>query len=586
MFTLSIRWPSAVLIVAIAATGVLATPRLSQAGGGATINVNTTDDVFDDGLCSLPEAVEAANTNAAGDTCTAGTGADTVNVPAGTYVLSSDLDVFTDMQIVGVGAGSTILSTDGNNRIFSIFSKGTPTVDISDLTVRDGVEGDGDGGGIYASADLTLTNVHVLNNEANDVGGGIYNNFGTLTLISSVVSDNLATQKGGGIYHDGDSKSGVTLTIVDSTISDNTAPKGAGLLNSSGAVEITGSTFSGNDASQQGGALLNTGENMMIVNSTISGNTGGTNGGGGIFNRAPVTLTNVTIAGNTSEGGGDGINSDNEANFQNTIISYNGDLNCGGTQPVTSLGSNLEEQDAVPEAQGTCEFLAGDDLLANGPSGLGPLADNGGPTQTHALLAGSPAIDTADDSACPETDQRGVARPQDGDDDGTAACDIGAFELEGAAEPTPTATEQPPDGNANVDVTVSDDSPEVGDTVDISVAVTDDEGNAVAGAECTFEITDQPGDDAVLEAESATTDASGIATVGLSVGETPGTIEVTADCGAFGSEVLEVIVSPAGLPPTGEGGTNGSSGSALAIVLAVLALAAVGGAAGLALRRS
>jgi CSLREA domain-containing protein len=575
----------AALIAAAAVSAALAAPRASEAGGGATINVTSTDDVFDDGFCSLREAVEAANTNAAVDTCTAGTGADTINVPTGTYVLNSDLDVYTDMHIVGAGANNTILSTDGNNRIFSIVAKGIPIVDISDLTVRDGVEGDGDGGGIYSSgAELTLTNVHVLNNEANDVGGGIYNNFGTLTLINSVVSDNLATQKGGGIYHDGDSKLNVSLTMIDSTVSDNTAPKGAGLLNSSGAVEISGSTFSGNDASQQGGALLNTGESMNIVNSTISGNTGGTNGGGGIFNRAPVTLINVTIAGNTSEGGGDGINSDNEANFQNTIISYNGELNCGGTEPVTSLGNNLEEQDAPPEAQGTCEFVAGDDLIANGPSGLAALADNGGPTQTHALLEGSPAIDTADAAACPDADQRGVTRPQDGDNDGASACDIGAFELEGAAPPTPTATEPPPDGNANVDVTVSDDTPEVGDTVDISVSVTDDAGNPVAGAECTFAITSQPGHDASLEAETATTGEDGVATVGLTVGSTPGVIQVTADCGDFGSEVLEVTVGVAGLPETGAG-ADGSSSGTLAVLLAVVAGALALAAAGLRARQ-
>jgi hypothetical protein len=576
MFKLTIRWLVVVLILSLAVTGALALPGASQAGGGATINVNSTADVFDDGFCSLPEAVQAANGNAAVDTCAAGTGADTVNVPAGTYVLQSELDIFTDMQIVGVGAGSTILSTDGNNRVFSIVSKGTPTVDISDLTVRDGFEGDADGGGIYASAtDLTLTNVHVLNNEANDVGGGIYNNFGTLTLIDSVVSDNLATQKGGGIYHNGDSKSGVTLTITDSTISDNIAQKGAGLLNSSGGVQITGSTFSGNDASQQGGALLNTGESMFIVNSTISGNTAGDNGGAGIFNRAPVNVTNVTITGNTASGGGDGINNDNDAQVKNTIIAGNGDNNCGGSMPVTSLGHNLEEAD-------TCNLTSLGDQPDTEPA-LGVLADNGGPTLTHALLRASPAIDATGNADCPLNDQRGVARPQDGDDDGSAVCDIGAFELEAAAPPTPTAT-QPAEGGA-VSVTVSDDSPEVGDSVDISVDVTDEDGNPVAGAECSFEITDQPGDDAVLEAETATTDEDGTATVGLGVGNTPGTIEVTADCGAFGTEVLEVVVSPAGLPETGAGVAGGSSIGALAVALGALAAIGALGVVAIARRR-
>jgi hypothetical protein len=137
-----------------------------------------------------------------------------------------------------------------------------------------------------------------------------------------------------------------------------------------------------------------------------------------------------------------------------------------------------------------------------------------------------------------------------------------------------------------VDVSVSDDTPGVGDTVEVTVNVTDDAGNPVEGAECAFEITSQPGDDAVLGADSATTDADGNAGVALTVGSTPGVVEVTADCGAFGSEVLEVTVGAAGLPETGGVAQDSSSSDIVTVVLAALAAGAILIGAGFALRRS
>jgi hypothetical protein len=165
---------------------------------------------------------------------------------------------------------------------------------------------------------------------------------------------------------------------------------------------VHNSTFSNNSANGGGGiAFLSTEEGTGTVhNSTFSGNsTFGT--GGGIWNGGTLTLVNTILANSTS--GGDCFNDDGS-----TLI---------------PKGVNLVQDGSCGASADPAHFRTGDPLL-------GPLANNGGPTQTHALLVGSPAIDAAEDSLCPATDQRGVARPQG------AKCDIGAFELAAADQMT------------------------------------------------------------------------------------------------------------------------------------------------------
>jgi hypothetical protein len=176
-------------------------------------------------------------------------------------------------------------------------------------------------------------------------------------------------------------------------------------LRSLGNFEIVNSTLSGNvSTAWHGGGIFHTDGQMSIINSTITENVapGGTAAGivsadfGGL---APViTLTNTIVAGNIT-------------GTSCAVVNFG-----GGAANVVSAGYNIDSDNS-------CNLNATGDQPTSDPM-LGPLADNGGPTLTHALQAGSAAIDSADDAVCPATDQRGVSRPQG------AACDVGAYELE------------------------------------------------------------------------------------------------------------------------------------------------------------
>jgi hypothetical protein len=412
--------------------------------------------------CSLRGAILNANTLSE---------ASTINAPAGTYVLSqsgtctyrvkdSSPGIFTTSQIPlclskqiaiqGAGAASTII--DGNQQGHVLFVSADAVAEVRGLTLTNGigsgfVTNQSGGGGIQNHGTLTLTETVVRDNTLPaGLGAGIHN-VGSLTLRRSTVTNNSSSNaEGGGIYNDG--LLGGVLTVSESTISNNAVSShGGGILNR-GTATIINSTISGNTTaiSGLGGGIGNFGAGnftakLTVINSTISGNTSGTSGGG-IYNHAGTTvhLNNVTITKNTagvnSVRGGGGINNGSDGVFtlQNTLIAGNRDLgllpapDCSAgvvTSPLTSQGYNLI-QDAT-----NCIFN-GDTTgnLTGVDPFLGSLADNGGPTQTHALLADSPAIDAGRPApvpgdggvACAATDQRGFLRPLG------AACDIGAYE--------------------------------------------------------------------------------------------------------------------------------------------------------------
>jgi len=437
-----------------------------------TITVNTTaDDYAANGNCTLGEAITAANINAVVDNCTAGeSGSDTIDLTGigGGIFLFRNLPIIIEaLTIKGPGSGSLLVNANGvGGSIFEINSpNGDQTVNISGLRITGGdIAGNGGGIYVYSGDTLNLISSSIDNNKGNLDGGGIINE-GTLTLTDCTVMFNTATSRGGGIMN-----AYGTLTITNSTVSDNTSitGDGGGIFNFDGTVTLNNSTITNNHAVNfMGGGIYNRiNSTLTLTDCTVSDNTAGTWGGGigsngtmiltdctvsrntdyfgaaGILNQGTIALTNTTVTGNNGIGfynsAGDlteaeftnctiafntigGINISHPALVKNTIVAQNGSYDCSGSGPIISNGYNLDSDN-------TCGFTITGDLSNIDPL-LGPLQDNGGHTKTHALQAESPAIDAGDNTVCPATDQRGITRPQDGDGDSVAVCDIGAYEL-------------------------------------------------------------------------------------------------------------------------------------------------------------
>jgi CSLREA domain-containing protein len=383
--------------------GLPAQPVIAAKNNATTIEVNTTTDEFNiDGDCSLREAIRAANLDSQVDACQAGSGADVIILPVGIFTLTipgsgedqgltGDLDILTTIQIMGISSADTII--DGNllDRIFEIF--GSATLHISNLTLRNGtvLSGIRGGGAILnnSGAILEINLVALLNNHTELTGGAI-DNAGTAWLNNITLDGNTSTivGAGGAIFNDG------TIIIQNSTFSNNASDIYGGGLDNSSMATLTNVTLSGN-ASAQGGGLFNDGDIGLFSVTFADNNTA-------IHNQDQSTLRikNSVVANSTSS------------------------ANCEGSNG-TSEGHNIDSGN-------TCGFTGFHDLQNTDPQ-LNLLADNNGPTLTHALLAGSPAIDNGETSIdCPATDQRGAIRPADGDGDGLFLCDVGAFEYLGA----------------------------------------------------------------------------------------------------------------------------------------------------------
>jgi CSLREA domain-containing protein len=463
----------------------LATPiaRASSAGAATTINVTTTvDELNTGGACSLREAVRSANLDQAIGGCPAGSGDDTIMVPAGTFRLTrigaqeqqavlGDLDILQSVTITGAGSGATIIDGNATDRVLDVFDPAI--VQVNYLTIQNGKPAAGRRGGgivVLANASLGLFRVIVQNNRTADGpdrtpdGGGIYND-GDMTIMSSVVRNNLAggnEGSGGGIWNSG------SLGIYSSTVGNNTANgsnattyliDGGGGIYNVGSMRVNTSTVSGNISKYRGGGIASSGIwQVDIRSSTISGNRGVTGGGlftkgaltvalnstisgnfasshgGGWWSSSNTTLGNVTIAKNTADSDNNGSGDGGgvyvlAAKFQMLDSLFDGNKDLGGQAPGCKVAGGSFWSNGYNHFGGTTGCVisgprTGDQIGGNAM--LGPLQANGGPTFTHALLPGSPAIDAGNGGQ--DHDQRNVARPKDGNGDGIFRPDMGAFE--------------------------------------------------------------------------------------------------------------------------------------------------------------
>jgi hypothetical protein len=414
------------------AIAVLLLCAVENSARAATITVTNTND---SGAGSLRQALTDALDG------------DTINFAVtGTIGLTSgELLVNNSVTISGPGAGSLTVDGNANSRVFHIGSD--KTVSIFGLTITDGNASgnypDDRGAGIYNDhATLTLSNCTISGNSAAGIGGGTYNDNAILTLNNCAIASNSAGF-GSGIFNDGFAGS-ATLQINNSTISSNAAiNNGGGIYNDgsqggNASLTISSSTLGANSA-RYGGCILNDGFDsgsavLTISNSTLNGNSAD-NSGGGVFNygftgSAALQLGNSTLSGNSAGSDGGAI-----SNVFAAVQISNSILNAGAaggnifsdSGTITSLGYNLSSDDGGG-------FLTGSGDQINTNPMLGPLQNNGGPTFTHELLSGSPAIDAGDPNFTPPPffDQRGPGF----DRFVNGRIDIGSFEVQG---PTPGA---------------------------------------------------------------------------------------------------------------------------------------------------
>jgi len=424
----------------------------------AVFNVNTLADVVDidtaDGVCmtataacSLRAAIQQANASAGADVIELASGvvynfalADGVLGDKDDKALMGDLDVRSEITINGHQA---VIDAMKLSRVFQVHSGGNLV--LNKVTVRNGLVefGEGFGGAgidVLSGGQLTVNDSNITLNYAFVMGGGISNFNGSVTLNRSVINQNRADGQGAGVYNiDGN------LTINDTEIRNNgvTSFLGGGIFNAAMGylLEINNSTISGHSVAVDGGGIYHLLGNLKITNSTISGNTASRNGGGlflhngnSSFGGVTHELRNVTIANNRANGvdsgdpangqGGAGLYVEGKVSLEtsNTIIADStSKTNCyfkSADSELISLGYNLD-------TDGSCQLSADASSFSSAEAGLAPLANNGGVTKTHALLASSEALDTGGD--CLPFDQRGYTRPLSG-------CDIGAYES-GAVAP-------------------------------------------------------------------------------------------------------------------------------------------------------
>ncbi len=284
------------------------------------------------------------------------------------------------------------------------------------------------------TATSSASNLIIQNDPA---GSGLDNRFGTLTLTNCVMQGNTA-ENGGGVFNDG------TLTLVNCTVARNTVQQGGAGIFTYGTMTLTGCTLVGNTSGSAGGGIYNGngGVTLTLTDCTVTGNVAGSNGGGGISSLTGIlTVTNCTFTGNTVTtydnvyGGGGAIALVRGTTTLTNDIFYGDSSPQGGGDEIffnNGDGSNpgtmtITHCDLVSASVYGAVYTNGGGNLSADPR-LGPLQNNGGPTQTRALLPGSPCIDAGTAVGTPPTDQRGAGR--------AGPPDIGAYEYAGAFSPS------------------------------------------------------------------------------------------------------------------------------------------------------
>jgi hypothetical protein len=392
----------------------------------------------------------------------------------GTINLNAALpDLGSSINIQGPGPGQmNVRRGTGDYAVFTVDTGAT--VSISGLTISNG-----DVSGISNSGTLTVSNSTIAGNSRSGFNGGGILNSGSLTINDSTISGNSASgHSGGGVYNtnmltinnstiSGNSAgygsaigNGGVLTVSNSTISGNTSAGAsadgyAGGIYDGGPATVSDTTISGNSAGAGGGIFIDTNGVVQVINTTISGNRssfsdgGGIYNGGGISNPGRLTISNSTISGNSTNNGGGGIfNTNGTVTVSNSTISGNTAGAGGGIYVAGNSGSgHMVARNtiiAANTASNGADVLGnigsqGYNLIGNDSGGsgfdvtdlrnvnplLGPLQDNGGPTQTRALLGGSPALNTGDPAQLGTADQRGVVR--------AGGVNIGAYQASAAS---------------------------------------------------------------------------------------------------------------------------------------------------------
>ncbi|MCB1583959.1 MAG: right-handed parallel beta-helix repeat-containing protein [Xanthomonadales bacterium] len=369
---------------------------MAQAGG--LITVDTVSDQQQQGFTTLREAIALANTSS-------------------NIVIEFDETLFSEPQTIVLeqgeltlsssttieGPGSNLLTIDGDNnsRVFRLSdddNNTTQAIEISGVTITNGngisPAENRKGGCILSFEGLSLNDSVVTGCKSEGRGGGIHSRYGSLTVDNTTISQNRGGNEGGGVY-----TRQVTVSITNSTISDNEDSDGAGIF-------------------------IERASNVEIINTTVSNNSSFVNSSFGIFARdlsTTVNLINSTVVNND----GSGIAVINNATFNiiNSIIAGNGLSDCD--LAVLNLNSFIRNS---LDTDGSCDVSATNHITV-ADAKLEPLNFYGGPTKTHRPQVDSAAVDAGDDLFCVAFDQRGQVRPQDGNGDDNAVCDIGAVEL-------------------------------------------------------------------------------------------------------------------------------------------------------------